>query len=171
MRDNDGGLFEELSEEDKDNKDGKTQREKEKIAQDKAERDRAKAAAKQAKGANNTGSVRRQHLKNAGTGGSSSHSHKERSAPSEDPDHGKLTEPAEVEVRMDTDEKQYVMRAAQNPKQLEDANYVVTLEHILVKYGLSLKAMTQALQTQDMSFFDKILEKTPEPPSGGGATS
>lgn len=174
-RDNDGPVIEDFSEEDKDDKDGKdgkqTQREKENIAQDKADRDKAKAAARQAKGVTNSSSVRRQHLKNAGTG-SSSHSHKERSDPSEDPDHGKAPneQQAEVEVRMDTDEKQYVMRAAHNPKQLEDANYVVTLEHILVKYGLSLNAMTQVLQAQDMSFFEKILEKNPEPPSGG-ATS
>lgn len=136
-----------------DKDDNKTEKEREKLAKERADKERAKQARGRLAAAASQSLQAKKTINKHGGGTSASSESKLRSTPSE-----------ENEIRMDTDEKQYILKAVKNQALLSDNSYMTTLQHTLSKYGIELQALTKAIQGQDTAFFDAILEKNPEAP-------
>lgn len=153
-QDNDGPYIEEVpSEGEKDKgEDGKTEKEKEKAAKAKVDKQQKQAA----RGTRSASQASIRNIVIKGSGDSSSHKAGKSSSSGTDGQQLVVKE----KVRMDTDEKQYIMRCARQSELLADSNYYQTLEHILNKYGIKVQALTEAIQSQNTKFFDDIEEKS-----------
>lgn len=56
------------------------------------------------------------------------------------------------------------MQGVESPTLLTDANYLASLEYLLLGHGVSLARYHEAVSTQDDIFFAKTMTKTIEPP-------
>lgn len=137
-----------------DKHENKTEKEREKLAKEKADKERAKQARNRLAAAASQSLQAKKTISKHSGGTSASSESKVRSTQSED-----------TEIRMDTDEKQYILKAVKNQALLSDNSYMATLQHTLGKYGIELQALTKAIQCGDSAFFDAILEKNPEAPT------
>lgn len=147
--DNDGGYEERIESshsESEDNKD-KNKKDKDKKTGGKPKEKPEKKSSKM--------HVHKGHLKDHGT---DSHSGTGTgSKPSgEDDQQNKKPDVSNSYILMPLEERNFVMKAVEQPSLLQDEGYVSNLELALSKHGLSVQAFTQAIQQQDSGFFSRL---------------